>query len=571
MKRIGAVLVLALVFTSLIFVWAGPGRQGPLSLIRIAKEPSLSIPLLDRIGVDVRQELATCLVALADGREIDLLRRNRVRFSVLERNAGGREIMVVETSGPGALTALSTAGHAVAVETGTALFWTNGTPAAEAVPPGLPRKALPTTSVLPYLRLRPAAVATTAAAAPDPYVETIVAPIINAGLASSVQVLQNFQTRYASTAGCESAGDALYSAFAALDLDDVHFESFTFSGGNVSRNIVAEKTGRTEPSDVYIVCAHYDSTSPSRQTLAPGADDNASGTAAVLEAARALAPYDFDFTVRFIAFSAEEWGLYGSRAYAAAARAAGARILGVINLDMIAYADAVPEDLSLIVNAGSSWLADRFLAAGTNYGPVTGAKTVDPSIIYSDHSPFWDNGYPALLAIEDYPLHNPYYHQTSDTLDKLNLDFFAASTRAAAGLLAELAQPIRPGYPATPSGSFLALWGKYYSVFSSLNVVRLSWTAQPDAVGYNIYRTTTPHVGYVKLNDALITITSFTDESPVIDPRLYSQPTYYYVLTAVGPTGLESNKSVETTAQDIFVGTTGSGTAITPLILRGIR
>lgn len=569
MKRIGAVLVLVLAIASLVLVGAGPGREGPLSLIRIAKEPSLSTALLNRIGVDVRQELSTCLVALADGRELDLLRRNRVRFSVLERNTGGREIMVVETRGPGALAELRTAGHAVAVEPGTALFWTDGTAAAEAVPAGLARKALPARSVLPYVQLRPVVdTATAAATAPDPYIETIIAPLASSGLASSVQTLQNFQTRYASTASCEAAGDALFSAFAALSLDDVHFDDFTFAGGYSSRNIVAEKTGRTYPSDVFIICAHYDSTSPSRLTLAPGADDNASGTAAVLEAARVLAPYDFDFTVRFIAFSAEEWGLYGSKAYAAAARAAGRRILGVINLDMIAYADAVPEDLSLIVNGGSGWLADLFQAAGVNYGPVTGAKTVDPSIVYSDHSPFWDYGYPALLAIEDYPLHNPYYHQTTDTLDKLNLDFFTASTRAAAGLLAELAQPVKPGYPATPTG----LTGKpfsYRSVFNSLQALRLTWTDQADAAGYNVYRSNTPYSGFVRLNAVPVAVPIYVD-API------GYESCYYAVTAVGTTGLESNRSLYYGFDNTPMASGFSGGLIDlrylgPLVLRGIR
>jgi hypothetical protein len=569
MKRIGAVLVLAVAFASLVLAGVGPGREGPLALIRVAKGPSLSIALLNRIGVDVRQELSSCLIAVADGRELDLLRRNRVPLTVLARDAGGREIMVVETRNAGAFAALREAGHAVAVESGTALFWTDGPGAAEAVPAGLPRKALPAASVLRYIPLRPAAVTAPAfVAAPDPYIETIIAPVTSSDLASMVLTLQGFQTRYASTTNCEAAGDAIYGTFAALGLDDVHFESFTFSGGYASRNVVAQKTGRTYPADIYIICAHYDSTSPSRLTLAPGADDNASGTAAVLEAARALASHDFDFTVRVIAFSAEEWGLYGSKAYAAAARAAQQRILGVINLDMIAYADAMPEDLSLIVNGGSGWLADLFLAAGANYGPVAGAKTVDPSIIYSDHSPFWDHGYPALLAIEDYPLHNPYYHQTSDTLDKLNMDFFTASTRAAAGLLAELAQPVKPGYPATPvglTGSPLS----YRSVFNRMDALRLTWTAQTGAAGYNVYRSNESHSGYLRLNASPVAVPIYVDAPIGVE-------SYYYAVTAVGPTGLESNRSLYYNFYNIPVASSLSTGLfdlryLGPLVLRGIR
>ncbi len=375
--------------------------------------------------------------------------------------------------------------------------------------------------------------------APDPLVETIVSLVSGSGLAARVQALQDFQTRYASTSNCEAAGQALFDAFSALGLDDVRFQGFPFSV-YTSRNVIAEKRGETYPDHVFIICGHYDSTSPAplNQTLAPGADDNASGTAAVLEAARVLAAFPLDFTVRFIAFSAEEWGLFGSRAYAAAARQANERILGVINLDMIAYADALPEDLQIIVNSRSGWLADLFLAAAANYGTLGATKTVNASFVYSDHSPFWDNGYPALLAIEDDPLNNPYYHQTSDTLDKLDLGFFTAAARASVGLLAELAQPVREGHPRTPVG-LRGRFTSYTSLFNSLQAMQLTWTAQADAAGYNVYRSETTRAGYVRINDAPVAAPSFTDDDLGLDP------VYYYVVTAVGPTGLESNRSVE--------------------------
>jgi hypothetical protein len=562
MKRI-RILAASLLAAGLLLAAAAPQGRTPLSLIRIPKGPALSMKVLIRIGVDVRQELATCLLALADREDLQLLRRNGVRHTVLERNAAGRDVLVVETSAPGALDALRAAGHAVAVEPATAVFWTDSGNAAEGVPAGLPRKALARRSVLPYLRTRPApSPAAAAASAPDPLVETIVSLVSSANLAAEVQTLQDFQTRYASTTNCEAAGESLFSSFTALGLDDVHFDPFTFSTSYSSRNVVAEKTGATYPDDVYIICSHYDSTSPSgsRLTLAPGADDNASGTAAVLEAARVLIPYDFDFTVRFIAFSAEEWGLWGSRAYAAAARAAGERILGVINVDMIAYADALPEDLQIIVNEGSVWLADLYLAAAANYGILGGTKTVDASFVYSDHGPFWDNGYPALLAIEDEPLTNPYYHKTTDTFDKLNLDFFTSATRASVGLLSELAQPIRAGYPQTPVGGN-GLWVVYRSLFSTLAAVRLGWTGQADATGYNIYRTSTSHLGYVKINTTPVTQTMFTDAD------VSASGTYYYVVTSVGPTGLESNRSREIVPSDSTVWSTSSVRAISLLTL----
>lgn len=533
------ILISVLLTCGLLFLSSFSASRGPLNLIRIPKGPDFPVRVLSRLQVDVRQELGTCLLALADREDIALLRRNGVRFSILTRNAAEREILVVRTESPDALAALRSAGKAIAVEPGTAVFWTETGSPSEAVPTGLPRKVLSSRTV--RVDLRPAVSAgrpAPQAVAQDLLVETIVSLVSSSDLSSDVQSLQDFQTRYASTSNCEASGQYIYNIFSGLGLDDVHFAPFTFSGSYSSRNVVAEKTGETYPDDILVICSHYDSTSPSRLTLAPGADDNASGTAAVLEAARVLAAFPLDFTVRFIAFSAEEWGLYGSRAYATAARQAGESIVGVINLDMIAYADAMPEDLQIIVNSASGWLADRFLDAAANYGVLGATKTVDASFVYSDHAPFWDSGYPALLAIEDEPLHNPYYHQTTDTLDKINLDFFTSATRASLGLLAELAQPIKEGHPGTPVG-LSATSVVYSALFSALKAVRLTWSAQADAAGYNVYRTNSSHLDYVKVNDSPVVGTTYSDDDVRTDLP------YYYVVTAVGATGLESNRSRE--------------------------
>jgi len=560
-----AVKTFSLIFLLCAGLFPYPGGETP-SLVKIPKVPALTASALARSGVEVRQELQNCLLALADREEISRLRRMGVRPTVLDRSAGPKEYLLVSLATPGAMDALRARGTAVAVEPRTAVFWTGTAGAAEAVPAGLPRKVLAAFPVRVDLRPAAAGFPVPPAAAPDPLVETIVSLVSSSRLSSDVQSLQDFQTRYSSTTNCEAAGEYIFAAFTALGLDAVRFEQFPFSA-YTSRNVVAELTGETYPDDIVVICGHYDSISPSayRQTLAPGADDNASGTAAVLEAARVLAAYPLDFTVRFIAFSAEEWGLFGSRAHAAAAGQAGERVVGVINLDMIAYANSMPEDLQVIVNAASGWLADRFLAAATDYGDLAATKTVDASFIYSDHSPFWDNGYPALLAIEDNPLNNPYYHQTTDTIDKLNMTFFTGSTRAAVGLLAELAQPIRSGYPATPTGLAAAVVA-YSSLFNDLTAVRLTWDVSPGAAGYNVYRTSQSHLGYVKLNDLPVTASNFLDED------LGSGGTFYYVVRAVDGTGLEGNPSREADAAlGSSVGRRATLSASVPLRLWGIR
>jgi len=556
-----AVKVFSLIFLVCAGLFLYPDGAGPASLIKIPKGAGLPGPFLSRLPVVVRQELETCLLALADGKSMALLRRNGVRFTILERNANKKEFVLVPIAAPGTLDSLRSRGKAVAVEPGTAVFWTESGRAAEAVPAGLPRKVLSSRPVrVDFKPIAAAGAPELRAAAADPLVEAIVALVSSSNLSSDVQSLQDFQTRYASTTNCEAAGEYLYGAFSALGLD-VRFETFAFSG-YTSRNVIAEKTGETFPDDVVVICAHYDSTSPSRETLAPGADDNASGVAAVLEAARVLAAYTFDFTVRFAAFSAEEWGLFGSRYHAA--HQAGKRIVGVINLDMIGYADAMPEDVQIIVNSRSGWLADRFLAAASDYGSLNATKTVDASFVYSDHSPFWDNGYSALVATEDDPLTNPYYHQVSDTLGTLNPDFFTSGTRASVGLLAELAQPIKEGHPQTPVELF-GLWDIYRSLFNTLSVVHVSWIGQADAAGYNVYRTSTPHFGYVKINDTPVTGTHFRDED------VSAGGTYYYVITAVGPTGLESNRSREMVPADLSVWESPSVRSLGSQAFKGIR
>lgn len=524
----------------LLFIFAFP-QPAPVSLVKILKDLGPVWSVLERFQIDVRQELQTCFLALVDLEDLRALRKNSVSFSILDRHADKADYFVVPLYAPEALDELRARGKAAAVEPRTAVFWTTTGPPIEVLPSELPRKPLPSSSVLPFLRA-PVEIkrAAPVSVSQDPMVELIAAQVSEAGLRSLVQSLQDFQTRYASTTNCEAAGEFIYNTFSSLGLDDVWFEPFVFSSGYQSRNIIAEKTGETYPEDILIICGHYDSISPSatRQTLAPGADDNASGMAAVIEAARVLAAYPLDFTVRFIAFSAEEWGLWGSRDYAAKARAAGESIIGVINLDMIAYADAMPEDLEVIVNGRSEWLAERLIAAAALYADLAARKTVDSSFVYSDHSPFWDSGYLALLAIEDNPLRNPYYHQTTDTIDTLNFEFFVASSRASLALLTELAQPVREGYPRTPVG-LSATPVVYRSLFNAVKSARLGWTAQAGASGYNLYRTNASHLDYVKLNEAPVTSTTFTDS------HLRTDLPYYYVVTAVGSTGLESHFSRE--------------------------
>ena len=238
---------------------------------------------------------------------------------------------------------------------------------------------------------------------------------------------------------------------------DVQDQSFSL-GGTTQYNIEGTLGGWGPGSDVvYIACAHYDSISNDPYNNAPGADDNASGTAAVLEAARILSPYRFKHTLRFVTFAAEEQGLIGSDYYATEARSAGTDIGGVINLDMIAWDSDGNNamDIHVGTRGDSQALGTAFSNAMTIYGISLVPQTITwGATTFSDHDSFWDQGYPAMLAIEDLQDFNwYYYHSTSDTLDKLDLPYAEEFVQTTVATLAELAEIIPPGVRVEHTGS----------------------------------------------------------------------------------------------------------------------
>jgi photosystem II stability/assembly factor-like uncharacterized protein len=210
-------------------------------------------------------------------------------------------------------------------------------------------------------------------------------------------------------------------------------------------NIIATKTGTTYPDEFWIICAHYDATSQDPYYRAPGADDNGSGTAAVMEAARVLADYNFLYSIKFILFPGEEQGLWGSQLYAATAALNGEKIRGVINMDMIGYDS--DSDGHMEIHCGSmnssKELGDIIDQNCTDWGlPLIPNVKTYGSTSSSDHSPFWNVGYTAILIIEDMALDfNPFYHSTGDLLAMMNPAYYLNISRLAIGSLAVLAVP----------------------------------------------------------------------------------------------------------------------------------
>ena len=217
---------------------------------------------------------------------------------------------------------------------------------------------------------------------------------------------------------------------------EVHNQSF----GSVGRNVYGIQTGTQYPNQKFIICAHYDDM-PSGP-IAPGADDNASGTAAVLEAARILTQYLSEYTIIYALWDEEEYGLIGSAFYAQLAQAAGDSILGVVNMDMIAYDsdnDNVGE-IHIRPVANSLNLKDKWVEVNTDYNIGIIPSIINPGTTASDQASFWNNGYGALLLIEEYygGDFNAYYHSTNDLIIHFNQPYYLKMSQASIGTIATL-------------------------------------------------------------------------------------------------------------------------------------
>ena len=208
------------------------------------------------------------------------------------------------------------------------------------------------------------------------------------------------------------------------------------------RNVYGVQLGSQYPNKKYIICAHYDDM-PSGST-APGADDNASGTAAVLEAARIFTQYDSKYTIIYALWDEEERGLYGSDYYAQQAALAGDSIMGVLNMDMIAYDsdnDGVGE-IHIRSIANSISLKDEMVLVNNTYSLGVTPSIINPGTGASDQASFWDRNYGALLLIEEYygGDFNAYYHTLNDLLSHYNLPYYLKMSKLTLATTATLAQ-----------------------------------------------------------------------------------------------------------------------------------
>lgn len=225
------------------------------------------------------------------------------------------------------------------------------------------------------------------------------------------------------------AADYLVEQFAAMDNLTITDQAFNTNG----RNIIATQLGKAANPEIYIICAHYD-------TVANYcADDNATGTTAVLEIAKILSTQCFDNTIVYALWDEEEIGLLGSDYYAGLANTNGDNIAGVLNMDMIGYdgdASGTPGDNQFDIDfrsefAPSVTMKNDILSVFNTYSFDLSVVEVPNGTFASDHSSFWFNGFAAVLVGESWETNDqtPFYHSSQDRVATLDLPYFTEITK----------------------------------------------------------------------------------------------------------------------------------------------
>jgi len=237
-----------------------------------------------------------------------------------------------------------------------------------------------------------------------------------------IQTLQDFITRNCHHNNHIAARDWIMQKYQALGLDvALHNFNWTYNGYNFNNdNVIAIQRG-TEFPDEYVVCgAHYDSFTYESHVNgtfndAPGADDNASGTAGILETARVLSKYDFKRSIIYCAFSAEEYGLFGSSYYAQKCANEKMNIVGYFNLDMIGFLrEGTDIHIDYIYPKYAQPLADYSVQICNVYFPEIPIRQFS-SLPWgdSDHTSFNNMGYKGVWPFEDTDCDSPFIHHVA--------------------------------------------------------------------------------------------------------------------------------------------------------------
>jgi hypothetical protein len=287
---------------------------------------------------------------------------------------------------------------------------------------------------------------------PDPAIAGMVAKVKWEDISNQIQWLVDYGTRYSFAPNHYEVASAIRDTLASYGLQasllPFEMEGYPEWEGYTLWNVEAIQPGIVYPNSFVVICGHFDSiTRGDPMHSAPGADDNATGTVAVLTAARILSRYSFERSIIYLCCAGEEQGLYGSLIYAQAARLNDVDIFAALNFDMLGYwKPGVRRDLEVEVNYASRWVGSAVLNSARLYTTAPHRLHVYDGAWWGDHASFWYFGYPAANHEESWdwydPDFNPGYHTNRDLPEYLWPDFATDNIQVGVASLATLAQPI---------------------------------------------------------------------------------------------------------------------------------
>ena len=279
-------------------------------------------------------------------------------------------------------------------------------------------------------------------------------------LKSFLEELVSIGPRMTGTYGCEKAAEYLYEQFQDFGLETRYHNWATINNKLPLRhykgqNIEATLNGTNKDcEEILIFNAHYDTVKNS-----PGANDDGSGVAAVLAAAYILNKFEFNRTIKFVAFSGEEVGLIGSRAYVKEIYENNVEILVEFNADMIGYAETVygGKNITLVPTEDAKILVEDIKSVNNNYGinfNINAGNIITPggSRGGSDYYDFVLYGYEAIAFWES-EWNRDYFHNPEDTIEHINFSYFVNVTKLIVGSLAYLADKVEINHPTLRIGS----------------------------------------------------------------------------------------------------------------------
>lgn len=349
----------------------------------------------------------------------------------------------------------------------------------------------------------------------------LVSLVSTASVQGLIQSLQGFQTRYARADNRQQVAEWIRQQFISYGVTNAQLQPFTWQN-TTQYNVVATITGTVYPDQYIIVGGHHDSVSSNSDpyNLAPGADDNASGTVATLEMARVMmqSGYQPRSSIRFVTFAAEEFGLWGSKYYAQVADNADQNIRLMINHDMLAnnahpnwLVRLCPYDGSMDHSAYAAQITEQYTSLTPWYDSMNSAS--------SDSHSFWQRGYNVIYFFEsDF---SEVYHTDQDLVANIDPAYCAEVIKASVACAAVFAD-----MPSAAQNLQILDTGLGTSL-------QASWDAidDPDIAHFNVYVSTTQGQWGTPVS---------TTQNTLTINNLTEGQTYYFAVSAEDTFGNES-------------------------------